>query len=90
MNNNKKICPVCKSSNLYFKHEASYVYSYVLDSNAPGSKNDEIFSPYLYDKREQTSSLEYVECEDCKTRYTGDLIYKFFDTQSRDTTDFTI
>ena len=68
-------CPVCKSKELYFKHEASYVYSYVLDSDAPGMKNDEIFSPFLYDRREQTGSIEYVECDNCKTRFQCDLLY---------------
>lgn len=87
---NKKTCPICNSSNLFFKHEASYVYSYVLDSDAPGSKNDEIFSPYLYDRREQTSSSEYVECENCKTRFSGDLIQKYFYPQSKDSSDFII
>lgn len=68
-------CPVCKSKDLYLKHEASYVYSYVLDSDAPGMKNTEIFSPFLYDRREQTKSSEYVECEKCKSRFQSDILY---------------
>lgn len=68
-------CPICKSEDLYFKHEASYVYSYVLDSDAPGMKNTEVFSPFLYDRREQTESHEYVECEKCKTKFHKDLLY---------------
>lgn len=67
-------CPVCKSKELLLKHEASYVYSYVLDSDAPGMKNTEVFSPFLYDRRDQTSSYEYVECNRCKTRFSCDLI----------------
>lgn len=69
------ICPVCKSRELYFKHEASYVYSYALDSDAPGTKNAEIFSPFLYDRREQTESQEYVECKKCKSRFQCDFLY---------------
>lgn len=78
----KYICPVCKSNKLLLKHEASYVYSYVIDSDAPGVKNSLIFSPFLYDKREQTASCEYVECDNCKTRYSGELVYNFFDHKS--------
>lgn len=74
MDDKKYTCPVCKSNNLYLKHEASYVYSYILDSDAPGSKNTEIFSPFLYDRREQTSSSEYVECNNCKAKYPLDLL----------------
>lgn len=68
-------CPICKSKDLYLKHEASYVYSYILDSDAPGMKNTEIYSPFLYDRREQTESFEYVECEKCKTRFQSNLFY---------------
>ncbi|NLK99405.1 MAG: hypothetical protein GX271_01955 [Clostridiales bacterium] len=81
----KYICPVCKGKDLYLKHEASYVYSYVLDSDAPGMKNKEIFSLFLYDRREQTESLEYVECDKCKTRFQSDLLFG-----SLDKSDFTL
>ncbi|CUH93860.1 hypothetical protein [Herbinix luporum] len=79
MESNKYTCPVCKSKNLFLKHEASYIYSYVLDSDAPGLKNSLIFSPFLYDKREQTSSKDYIECEKCNTRLPIDLLYKTLD-----------
>lgn len=75
MESKKYICPVCKGKDLYLKHEASYVYSYILDSDAPGMRNTEIFSPFLYDRREQTESHEYVECEKCKSRFQTDLLY---------------
>jgi hypothetical protein len=75
MESNNYSCPVCKSKELYLKHEASYVYSYVLDSDAPGMKNTEIFSPFLYDRRDQTNSLEYIECNSCKTKFPSDLFY---------------
>ncbi len=77
-------CPVCKSKDLYLKHEASYVYSYILDSDAPGIKNSDVFSPFLYDRREQTESHEYVECEKCKTKFQSELL---FDTLNK--SDFT-
>ncbi|NLP15984.1 MAG: hypothetical protein GX379_02930 [Clostridiales bacterium] len=80
-------CPICKSNHMYLKHEASYVYSYVLDSDAPGMKNTEIFSPFLYDRRDQTSSCEYVECDNCKTRFTTDLLYGALNTDHNDISD---
>ncbi|NLL72606.1 MAG: hypothetical protein GX237_03670 [Clostridiales bacterium] len=73
MENKKYICPVCKANKLLLKHEASYVYSYVLDSDAPGFKNKEIFSPYLYDRRDQTESFEYIECSKCKSKFDYDI-----------------
>jgi hypothetical protein len=72
-------CPVCKGKDLFLKHEASYIYSYVLDSDASGIKNTEIFSPFLYDRRDQTSSYEYVECNSCKTKFPCDLLQKAID-----------
>lgn len=76
METKKYTCPVCKSKDLYLKHEASYVYSYILDNDVPGINNTEIFSPFLYDRREQTASHEYIECEKCKTRFHSDILYK--------------
>jgi len=50
------------------KYEASYVYSYEIDSNAPGSLNINEFLPYMYDKREQKDTKQYVECNQCGTQ----------------------
>lgn len=70
MKKSKYICPICNGSDLELKHEASYVYSYLLDSDAPGSKNSDIFLSYLYDRREQTKSKEYIQCNQCGTRFS--------------------
>lgn len=90
MKANKYTCPVCKSNDLFFKHEASYIYSYVIDSDAPGLKNSEIFSPYLYDRREQTASSEYVECDRCKSRFPGDFLYKALSSDRHESSDYII
>lgn len=63
------ICPVCGKSELTAKYEAKYVYSYILDSDAPGSKNSLEFLPFLYDKRDQLEAKQYIECNICKTQY---------------------
>lgn len=90
MESKKYSCPICNSNKLILKHEASYVYSYVVDSDAPGLKNVEIFSPFLYDRREQTASHEYVECSNCKSKFPCDLLYGSLDTENRDRSDYII
>ncbi|NMA65033.1 MAG: hypothetical protein GX957_02180 [Clostridiaceae bacterium] len=69
MKNKNFFCPACGSTQLIAKYEAKYIYSYVIDSDSPGTLNKEEFYPFLYDKREQTESKQYVECEECKTQY---------------------
>ncbi|MHB8127951.1 MAG: hypothetical protein ACYDEX_03025 [Mobilitalea sp.] len=69
MENNSYLCPICNNNNLTLRHEASYVYSYVMDSDAPGVKNSEEFLSYLYDKREQRDTRTYIECNKCGTQY---------------------
>lgn len=62
-------CPICSSNDLTLKHEASYIYSYKIDSDKPGLKNSDIFLSYEYDKRENTESREYIICNQCGTQY---------------------
>lgn len=66
---NRLICPVCNNSNLFIKYEATYVYSYAINGNAPGTKNTIEFLPYLYDNREQTETKQYIECNFCKAKF---------------------
>lgn len=69
MNNSQYICPICNSPALVLRYEASYCYSYVLDSDAPGLKNEEEFLSYLYDKRELKDDRTFIECNQCGTQY---------------------
>ncbi|MDF2908582.1 MAG: hypothetical protein K0R34_3903 [Herbinix sp.] len=62
-------CPICNGKKLTLRYEASYVYSYILDEDAPGHKNSEEFLSFLYDKREQTNSRTFIECNECGTQY---------------------
>lgn len=62
-------CPICHSNDLVLRREASYVYSYKLDSDKPGLKNADVFLSYEYDKRENINSREYVECNQCGTQF---------------------
>lgn len=63
------VCPVCKQNNFVVRYEASHVYSYVVDSDAPGRKNHDEFLSFLYDKRELTNSDQYVECLSCGAKF---------------------
>ncbi|MDF2540441.1 MAG: hypothetical protein K0S47_159 [Herbinix sp.] len=62
-------CPICNCSNLTLRQEASYIYSYGIDSDAPGQQNSEVFLSYQYDKREQKECRKYIECNRCGTQY---------------------
>ncbi|KUO65348.1 MAG: hypothetical protein APF84_16650 [Gracilibacter sp. BRH_c7a] len=63
------VCPVCNSSSFLLKYEATYVYSYVIDSDAPGLNNTERFFTFLYDDREQTATKQFLECTSCGATY---------------------
>lgn len=63
------VCPICNDSHLILKYEATYEYSYILDSNAPGLTNTKELLPYMYDSREQKDAKQYLECSTCKTQY---------------------
>lgn len=83
--NQKYTCPICKSNDLTLKHEASYVYSYSIDSDAPGLKNSEMFLSYLYDRREQTESREYIECNQCGTHFPPTFLNGVLNRESEHT-----
>lgn len=69
MENTKYHCPICSSNELTLRYEASYIYSYVIDSDEPGLKNTDEFLSFLYDKREQKDTRTYIECNRCGTQY---------------------
>ena len=74
MGNNICKCPICNSSDLVLRYEASYIYSYVIDSDAPGLRNTEEFLSFQYDKREQKETRKYIECSSCRTQYPDDFL----------------
>lgn len=90
MGNRNYVCPVCKSKDLVLRHEASYVYSYVIDSDVPGLQNTEEFLSYLYDKREQVASRNYIECKACGTQYPYLLLNEVLLRGDDSSADFTI
>jgi len=66
---NDLVCPNCHNNRFVVKYEASHVYSYVVDSDAPGRKNNEEFLSFLYDDRELTQSDQYLECQSCGQKF---------------------
>lgn len=79
METNNYYCPICNNKELTLRYEASYVYSYVIDEDAPGLKNSEEFLSFLYDKREQKDSRTYVECNHCGTQYPYTFLNEVLD-----------
>jgi transcription elongation factor Elf1 len=67
--NNSFTCPACNGKTLVAKYEAKYVYSYIIDDDAPGLKNTEEFLPFLYDNREQKEARQYIECSVCGAQF---------------------
>jgi hypothetical protein len=68
------ICPKCNGTNFKIKREATYLYTYKL--NTPiieAYSNDNEGLPFLFDYREQLGNREYLECDECHSQYPCDL-----------------
>ncbi|WP_406242075.1 hypothetical protein ACF3M2_14360 [Tissierella carlieri] len=68
------VCTECKGVYFEIKREATYLYTYKLET--PLTKNlsdkDEAL-PFLFDNRELLNSNEYIECRNCGAIYPYDL-----------------
>lgn len=52
------------------KRQATYVYTYDINTPEINMKNNtEEALPFLFDNREQTESIEYLECDSCGAHY---------------------
>jgi len=67
--NNKIVCPFCNSQKFVAKYEATYIYSYILDSDALGRKNEDEFLPFLFENREKKEDTQYLECSNCGSKF---------------------
>ncbi len=64
------ICPKCNGKNFEMKHESTYLYTYKIDIASANIDDEESENlPFLFDNREQTCFKEYVECDQCGTKY---------------------
>jgi hypothetical protein len=75
MDINKSLkCPKCEGVSFEVKREATYVYTYKV--NTPGVENlsdNKDGLPFLFDNREKTDSYEYLVCLDCGAKYPCSL-----------------
>lgn len=67
-------CPLCEGKELIMRYEAGYVYSYVIDNDAPGLMNSDEFLSYLYDKRELKEARTYIECSKCGSQFPPEAL----------------
>lgn len=67
-------CAKCNGTHFTVKREATYLYSYNLDTPESGqwSKDPEAL-PFLFDNRELVQSNEYLQCENCGARFPCSL-----------------
>lgn len=72
--NESLICTKCNGTHFTVKREATYLYSYNLDTPETGrwSKDSEAL-PFLFDSRELVQSHEYLQCEQCGARFPCSL-----------------
>lgn len=68
--NEELVCPKCKGENFEIKHEATYVYTYKIDTVYENKHDEQPENlPFLFDNREQTNFKQYLECKQCGTKY---------------------
>jgi uncharacterized protein YbaR (Trm112 family) len=68
------VCPKCNGVHFQVKREATFLYSYKLDTPLTNEWSSETETlPFLFDNREQLKSKEYIRCEDCGAKYPCDL-----------------
>lgn len=67
-------CPNCNSNFFQIKREATYIYTYEVNSpkTKPITKNvDEV--PYSFENREQLTEKEYLLCKKCGAKFPCSL-----------------
>ena len=63
-------CPKCNGENFIIKREATYLYTYKINSqNFDETTKRAKTVPFLFDNREKEISREYIECETCGIKY---------------------
>lgn len=63
------ICPRCGGDKFRIKYQVSYEYTYIIDADAPGLKNNKRFFPFLYDDRQQIDGQQFLECITCGAQF---------------------
>lgn len=61
-------CPQCNGRDFHAKYEATYVYTYAINTATSLNTTEENL-PFMFDKRDQGSSKQYIECKECGAQY---------------------
>lgn len=68
------VCPECKDVHFEMKREATFLYTYKLDTPLTNNWSEkEEGLPFLFDYRELLDSKEYLECMNCGAKYSHSL-----------------
>lgn len=68
--NQPLICPKCQGIHFEMKKEATYLYTYKIETPLTSDDHHKDESlPFLFDNRDKLSSLEYLVCEGCGEQY---------------------
>jgi hypothetical protein len=68
------VCPKCTGKCFEIKREATYVYTYKLNTPVMNDLSDNREGlPFLFDNREKTNSHEYLVCLGCGEKYPCSL-----------------
>jgi DNA-directed RNA polymerase subunit RPC12/RpoP len=68
--NESLVCPKCNNKNFEMKHEATYRYTYKIDTASENIDDEQSENlPFLFENREQTCFKEYIECDHCGVRF---------------------
>lgn len=68
------MCPECKGVNFEMKREATFLYTYKLDTPLTRSwSKEEENLPFLFDYRELLNNMEYLECISCGAKYSHSI-----------------
>jgi hypothetical protein len=68
------VCPKCNGKHFEIKREATYLYSYKLETpNTENWSSEDEALPFLFDNREQIGNSERLECMECGSQFPCDL-----------------
>ena len=72
--NESLICNKCNGNHFVMKREATYLYTYKLDTPITQNWSDGKENlPFLFDNREKVGDKDYLECEECGAKYPCNL-----------------
>lgn len=71
--NQSLMCPKCNGIHFEIKREATYLYTYKVDTPLTGGESKDESLPFLFDNRELLNSKDQAECKNCGESYPCNL-----------------